>query len=119
MYEFEFRTGKITIDHKLCAECTSYACVKACSLCGRNILRLNQGKPVLAVPREEVKKGLCIEDLSCELDCQFLGKKGLKITLPVEGLDEFRKRQYKGEGDILGYSNRQRYSGPNTRYNWT
>jgi NAD-dependent dihydropyrimidine dehydrogenase PreA subunit len=98
MYEFEFRTGKVTIDYDKCAKCTSYACIKACSLYGRGILRLQKGKPVLAVPPEEVKKGQCIEDLSCEQDCQFYGAKGLRITLPIEGLDKFREK-YKGKGD--------------------
>jgi len=82
MYEFEFRTGKVTIDHDKCKDCKSYACVKACSLYGRAILRIREGKPVLFVSSEEAKR-LCIECLACELQCEFKGKKGLKLNLPM------------------------------------
>jgi len=82
MYEFEFRTGKVTIDHDKCKECKSYACVKACSLYGRAILRISEGKPVLSVSPEEAKR-LCIECLACELQCKFKGKEGLKLGLPM------------------------------------
>jgi hypothetical protein len=45
MYEFAFATGKVTINHEKCKECKSYACIKACSLFGRAILRIENGKP--------------------------------------------------------------------------
>jgi len=82
MYEFEFRTGKVSIDYEKCKDCKSYACVKACSLYGRAILRIRDGKPVLSVNPEEAKR-LCIECLACELQCEFKGKKGLKLDLPM------------------------------------
>jgi dissimilatory sulfite reductase (desulfoviridin) alpha/beta subunit len=84
MYEFEFRTGKVTIDHEKCKDCKSYACVKACSLYGRAILRIRDGRPVLSVSPEEAKR-LCIECLACELQCELKGKKGLKLNLPMPG----------------------------------
>lgn len=91
MYEFECRTGRIIIDHSKCVECTTYACVKACSLYGRGILRIHEGKPVLSIDPSETKR-LCIEDLGCEYECWFRGKKAIKIELPTDGLEKYRKK---------------------------
>ena len=87
-YEFGFATGKITIDYEKCKECESYACVKACSLFGRSILRIENGKPVLT--SEDANKR-CIEDLGCELYCQAYGNKGLRIALDMFGLEKYRE----------------------------
>ena len=81
MYEFEFRTGKVSIDYGKCDGCTSFACVKACSLYGRNILRVQGGKPVLSVSHEEARR-LCIECLACEQECYSKGQQALTIVLP-------------------------------------
>jgi ferredoxin len=89
MYEFEFRTGKVSIDYGKCDGCASFACVKACSLYGRNILRVQGGKPVLSVSPEEVRR-LCIECLACEQECYFRGQQALTIVLPIAGLDRLR-----------------------------
>ena len=89
VYEFPFTTGKVTIDYQKCQHCQSYACVKACSLFGRAILRIDNGKPVLV--SEEANKR-CIEDLSCEIYCQDYGNKGLKINLDMFGLNEYRTK---------------------------
>ncbi len=84
MYEFESKTGKVTFDHNKCARCKSYACVKACSIYNtRGILRIHQGKPLLAIPPEDAKRGLCTECLSCEYECTFRGQKAIKIFLPL------------------------------------
>jgi len=91
MYEFEFRTGKVSVDHGRCVNCTTYACVKACSLCGSGILRIKEGKLVLAVGSDEAIR-LCIECLACEYDCLFEGQKAITIVLPIPGLDELRSR---------------------------
>jgi hypothetical protein len=90
MYEFEFRTGKVSIDYGKCDGCTSFACVKACSLYGRNILRVQGGKPVLSVSPEEARR-LCIECLACEGECYFRGQQALAIVLPITGLDRLRR----------------------------
>lgn len=89
MYEFAFATGKVTIDHEKCRECKSYACIKACSLFGRAILRIENGKPVLM--SEDANKR-CIEDLGCELYCQAYGNKGLTIWLDMFGLEAYREK---------------------------
>ena len=92
MLEFEIRTGKITIDRRKCVDCKTYACAKACSLYGRMVYRIQGGLPALTSTPEEVKERLCIECLACELDCNSYGKNAIKITLPVKGLDEYRKK---------------------------
>jgi len=91
IYEFPFITGKVTIDYEKCKDCENYACVKACSLFGRAILRVEDGKPVLI--SEDANKR-CIEDLTCELYCQAYGNRGLNIILDMFGLEAY---QYKIE----------------------
>ena len=88
-YEFPFATGKVAIDYEKCGRCGNYACVKACSLFGRNILRAEDGKPALISVDANTR---CIEDLSCELYCQAYGNKGLKIVLDMFGLEEYRHK---------------------------
>jgi NAD-dependent dihydropyrimidine dehydrogenase PreA subunit len=91
IYEIPFRTGKVLIDHEKCVNCKSYACVKACSLFGRAILRIQNGLPVLTTTTDDAKR-LCIECLSCELYCQKYGDAGLRIILDDFGLDEYRHK---------------------------
>jgi ferredoxin len=86
VYEFQIRTGKILIDHHLCESCTTYDCVKACSLYGRNILRLRNKKPVTILPQEEIVRR-DNECLACEIHCPF---EAIKIILPFEELDRLK-----------------------------
>ena len=88
-YEFTFTTGKVIIDYEKCKDCVSYACIKACSLFGRAILRIEDDKPVL-VDKDANKR--CTEDLACELYCQAYGNKGLNIELDMFGLEEYRQK---------------------------
>jgi len=94
-YKFSFITGEVIVDYDKCKNCETYACIKACSLFGRAILRIEDGKPIL-ISEEGNKR--CIEDLACELYCQAYGNKGLKITLDMFGLDEYRRKVFVGEG---------------------
>jgi NAD-dependent dihydropyrimidine dehydrogenase PreA subunit len=87
IYESPFITGKVTIDYEKCKDCENYACVKACSLFGRAILRVEDGKPVLI--SEDANKR-CIEDLTCELYCKTYGNRGLNIILDMFGLEAYR-----------------------------
>ena len=90
VYEFPFRTGITRIDCDKCEGCENYVCVKACSLFGASLFRVEDGKPVLTASPEEAGRR-CIEDLSCELYCQAYGNKGLKLELDTFGLDEYRR----------------------------
>ena len=92
LYTFSFRTGQISIDHDKCVKCKSYACVKADSLFGTGILRIQQKKPVLTTNSEDAKR-LCNECLTCELYCHSYGNDGLRIRLDMFGLDEYRSRR--------------------------
>ena len=89
IYAFPCTTGKVTVDYEKCKDCENYACVKACSLFGRAILRVEDGKPVLI--SEDANKR-CIEDLTCELYCQTYGNRGLNIILDMFGLEEYRHK---------------------------
>ena len=89
VYEFSFATGKVNIDYEKCRDCESYACVKACSLFGRAILRVEDGKPVLV---SENSNKRCIEDLTCELYCQTYGNRGLKMVLDTFGIEAYRRK---------------------------
>ena len=91
IFEFPFRTGKVTIDYEKCRSCESYACVDACARFGGNLFKIEDDKPVLIHNIEESGRR-CIEDLTCELYCQAEGNKGLEIILDMFGLNEYRKK---------------------------
>jgi hypothetical protein len=88
-YAFRFRTGQISIDREKCMHCDNYACIKADSLFGTSVLRIQRGTPVLATSSEDAKR-LCNECLTCELYCHSYGNKGLSIGLDMFGLDEYK-----------------------------
>ena len=90
--EFETRTGKVIIDDGKCHECNAYACVKACSLYGSALYRidLKEHKPELAYNEDDLKR-LCTECLACEQECFLKGLNAITILLPMPDLEEFRK----------------------------
>jgi len=88
-YTFETITGKVELDHDLCRKCNNKICVRECV---PQILKLEDEVPVLAISEEEAKKGRCIECLACEVECEFHGNKGGFVYLPIEGLEEYRKK---------------------------
>jgi succinyl-CoA synthetase beta subunit len=94
VYAFETFTGNISIDHKKCSDCKTKGCVEACKA---DILKLDDGKPVLAISKEEAKKGRCTECLACEIFCTFHEQEALTIHLPIPGLKEYRERILKGK----------------------
>jgi hypothetical protein len=88
-YTFQTVTGgTITYDHAICRTCETKACVTHCV---PQILALDNGVPVLNISPDEAKRGGCIECLACEVECHFLGARGGRIFLPIEGLDEYRE----------------------------
>jgi len=90
MYAFEFRTGRVSIDSAKCAGCPTFACVKACSLYGSGILRVEGGRPALSIPLEETRRR-CLECLACEVGCWLQGRQAVTISLPMAGLEEYRR----------------------------
>jgi hypothetical protein len=95
-YRFRFRTGEVIIDYEKCRKCDTYACIKADSLFGRNVLRIHDGKPQLATSFEDAER-ICNECLACELYCQAYGNKGLIIKLDMFSLDEYKKKRSEKE----------------------
>lgn len=91
-YRFETFTGSIFIDHTKCLSCESHGCVSSCS---PGILKLVDGKPVLAVTEEDARKGKCTECLACEIFCKFHEQDAIFIHLPIPGLAEYRNRIIK------------------------
>lgn len=90
--KFTSRTAEISIDLSRCiAPRCGFACVKADRLYGRSVLKIQGGKPTLAVSREEVPR-LCNECLACEIHCRLRGSKVVRISVPLSGLDEYRKK---------------------------
>jgi len=87
-YTFESPTGTVTYDHAVCDTCESKVCVKTCV---RQILKLENGRPVLNVSREDAKRGRCVECLACEIECHVEGAGGGYVDLPIPGLEEYRK----------------------------
>jgi hypothetical protein len=90
--EFETRKTRITIDYSQCVPAAQktvspscgFACVKACRLYGRNILKIEGNKPVLAVTDPEEIKRLDNECISCEYHCQRYGPGCISIEIPLE-----------------------------------
>ena len=91
-YQFNFRTGTITIDQSICPKCDTYDCVKACRLYGSGILRLENGIPILNVPPEDAERR-DNECLACEQVCPH---GAVSIELSVEGLDRWEKKAGAG-----------------------
>ena len=95
---FEAKKIRITIDYTRCEPATKntsnpacgFACVKACRLYGRNILKIEGNKPVLAVVDPEEIKRLDNECLSCEYHCGVRGTGCIGIDIPLAGLEEYR-----------------------------
>lgn len=88
-YSFQTMTGEIFIESQKCQQCQSKGCIEACAA---SILKLEEGSPVLAVERDEAKKGKCTECLACEIFCKFHAQDALFIHLPIPGLKEYRKK---------------------------
>lgn len=87
-YTFDTQTGTISYDHARCLHCISKVCVSACE---PQILCLEGEVPVLAITREQARRGGCTECLACELECAFEGNGGAHISLPIEGLEAYRQ----------------------------
>jgi len=98
--EFETKTAKITIDYSRCEPALKntsnpscgFACVKACRLYGRNVLKIDGNKPVLSVSGPEEIKRLDNECLGCEYECMMYGAGCINIEPPLPGLEEYRKK---------------------------
>ena len=64
-------------------------CIDACAY---KVLKLEEGRPVLAIPAEDAKRGKCTECLACEIFCTFHEQDAIVIHLPVTGLEEYRMK---------------------------
>lgn len=92
-YFFDTLTGRLSIDHARCPACKTKGCVGACA---PKILKLENEKPVLAISRDDAKKGKCTECLACEIFCTYHEQKAIYIELPIPGLKEYRDKILKG-----------------------
>jgi len=95
-YVFATLTGRLSIDHRKCPGCLTKGCVEACP---PGILKLEEGKPVLAIPAEEAKRGKCTECLACEIYCTFHELEAIVIDLPIPGLKEYREKVMAGRSE--------------------
>ena len=91
-YFFETMTGRIFLDHQKCENCRTKGCIEACR---PQILKLEEGKPVLSIPLVEARKGKCTECLACEIFCKFHEQDAVTIYLPIPGLKEYREKLVK------------------------
>ena len=89
--EFETKKTHVTFDYGRCIPAEQgtsqpscgFACVKACRLYGRNILKIENNKPVLAVSDPDEIKRLDNECLACEYQCQLKGHGCIHIDIPL------------------------------------
>lgn len=91
--EFETRTGKVIIEDNKCVQCNTFACVKACSLYGSSLFRINlkERRPEPIYDKEELKRR-CTECLACEQECFLRGLSAIKILLPMPELDKLKEK---------------------------
>ncbi|NOR14574.1 MAG: 4Fe-4S dicluster domain-containing protein [Candidatus Aminicenantes bacterium] len=92
-YSFDILTGKLFIDQDKCRGCQSKGCVEACPA---GILAIEDGRAVLAISREDAKKGKCTECLACEIFCKFHERDAIFIHLPIPGLIKYRDSVING-----------------------
>ncbi|MDD1721768.1 MAG: hypothetical protein LUP95_07275 [Euryarchaeota archaeon] len=96
---FQTKKIRITIDYSRCEPATKntsnptcgFACVKACRLYGRNILKIEGNKPVLAVTDPKEIERLDNECVSCEYQCWARGTNCIRIEIPLPGMEEYRR----------------------------
>ncbi len=89
---FQTRKTKIRINYDACVPAKEgmsnpscgFACVKACRLYGRNILKIQDNRPVLAVTDEQEIQRLDNECLSCEYNCHRHGTGCIEIEVPMD-----------------------------------
>jgi hypothetical protein len=97
--EFETKCTTVKIDYARCEPARSgmadpkcgFACVKADRMYDRNILRIEENRPVLALPADDVEK-VSNESLSWEYACNMTGNAAIEITIPFPGLEEYRTK---------------------------
>ena len=89
--EFWERTIKVVIDDSKCLKCPSFACIRACSMYDRGVLKVKGGKPAVLISEEELKR-TGTECLACEYACKKDGLNAIKIEIPIPGLDEYKAK---------------------------
>lgn len=90
MIAFNEKTIRVTIDDSKCGDCRTKACIRACGLYSRGLLRLKDGKPTLLVSASEIAR-VGTECLGCEYECRFHGAGAIRIYVPMPELDEFKR----------------------------
>ncbi|MGD0623263.1 MAG: ATP-grasp domain-containing protein [Thermodesulfobacteriota bacterium] len=106
--EFETRCTKVRIDYDKCEPAQKktadpkcgFACVKADRMYDRNILRIENNRPILAVSKEEAKRA-SNESLSWEYACNRTKNEAIRILVPFPGLKEYRKKMNLEGGDSI------------------
>jgi len=96
---FETLTTTVTIDYTKCEPALKntsnpdcgFACVKADRLYDRNMLKIEDNRPVLAVSPEEAKKR-SNESLSWEYADHTTGNRAIEIKVHFPGLGKYREK---------------------------
>ncbi|HUU46045.1 MAG TPA: ATP-grasp domain-containing protein [Acidobacteriota bacterium] len=88
-YRFDTITGEVVFDHAVCRTCESHICIETCA---PQILKEENGLPVLNISRDDAKGGKCTECLACEVECRVGGAGGGRVILPIAGLQEYRDK---------------------------
>jgi len=83
-YDFKTRTGSIAFDYSRIDAPLAVAIVESCP---QKILRLEAGRPVLAIEPAEAERGKCSECLACEFAALDRGSNAVRIEFPIDGLE--------------------------------
>jgi len=106
--EFETRGMKVIIDYTRCEPARTgdknprcgFQCIKADRMYDRNVLRIENNRPVLAVSPEDAKR-VSNESLSWEYACAMTGNRAITILIPYPGLREYREKNHLKGGDTI------------------
>lgn len=97
---FHARKTKIIIDYSKCEPAINnnpdpscgFACVKACRLYGRNVLKIEGNRPVLSVTDPVEIKRIDNECISCEYNCWLHGSDCITNEIEMPGLKNCRAK---------------------------
>ncbi len=88
-YRFETRTGSVAFDYSRIDLRSARQITESCP---QKILKVNdEGRPELAIGRDEAARGKCTECLACEFAARDLGLDAVRIEFPIPGLETTRE----------------------------
>jgi succinyl-CoA synthetase beta subunit len=84
--------GTVHIDLAQCDEATNAVIADTC----KGVMEIRDGKPALAVSRDEAASGRFAGWVACEIECRMRANPAVFVDLPIEGLDALIEEAARG-----------------------